>query len=64
MKYIYDLELNFKNKYYDFYEWEKKDKITHIKKIPSYKVTDEDIYNLKYNYIKINKDFKKLHKYF
>lgn len=57
MKYIYDLELNFKNKYYDFYEWEKKDKITHIKKIPSYKVTDEDIYNLKYNYIKINKDF-------
>ena len=57
MKYIYDLELNFKNRYYDFYEWEKKDKITHIKKIPSYKVTDEDIYNLKYNYIKINKDF-------
>ena len=57
MKYIYDLELNLKKKYYDFYEWEKNDNITHIKKIPSYKITDKDIYNLKYNYVKINKDF-------
>lgn len=58
MKYIYNLELNFKNKYYDFYEWDENDKITNIKKIPSYKIKNEDIYNLKYNYIKMNKIFK------
>ena len=42
MKYIYDIELNFNNKYYEFYEWEKKDNITHINKIPYYKITNRD----------------------
>lgn len=59
MKYIYDIKLNFNNEFYEFYEWEKKDKITHMNKIPSYKITNKDIYNLKYNTIKVNKDFFK-----
>lgn len=57
MKYIYDIELNFNNKYYEFYEWEKKDNITHINKIPYYKITNKDMYHLKYNRIKIEKHF-------
>ena len=52
MKYIYNLNLNFKKKFYDFYEWEKKDKIISINKILSYRITDKDIYNFKYNHIK------------
>ncbi|MBR2708413.1 MAG: hypothetical protein IKE90_03140 [Bacilli bacterium] len=59
MKYIYNLELNFKNKYYDFYEWEKNDNIIQFNKIPSYKVSNKDIYNLKNNSIKISKEFLK-----
>ena len=38
MTYIYDILLNFNNDFYEFYEWEKTDYITHIKKIPIYKV--------------------------
>ncbi len=32
MEYVYDIVLNFRDKYYDFYEWNKKDKIINIKK--------------------------------
>ena len=38
MTYIYDILLNFNSDFYEFYEWEKTDYITHIKKIPIYKV--------------------------
>ena len=34
MNYIYDVITNFNDTYYDFYEWNKKDKLTHFKKIP------------------------------
>ena len=34
MNYIYDILLNFKNKLYDFYDWNINDDITHIRKIP------------------------------
>ena len=33
MEYIYDIVLNFQDNYYDFYEWQKKDKIIPIKVI-------------------------------
>ena len=38
MTYIYDVLLNFNEDYFEFYEWEKSDKIYHIKKIPIFKV--------------------------
>lgn len=53
MNYIYDIVLNFQDNYYQFYEWNRSDKIKNISKIPVYKVNDEDLLNLKYNQIKI-----------
>ena len=49
MDYIYDIILNFQNKYYDFYEWKPKDKLINVKKILVYKTNNEDYLNLKYN---------------
>ena len=39
MSYIYDIILNFQKNYYEFYEWNDEDEITHIKKIPIFKTT-------------------------
>lgn len=47
MIYIYDILLNFsKNKIYDFYEWDKEDKIDHVKKIKLIKVNSKIIDDL------------------
>ena len=53
MNYIYNIHLNFKDKYYGFYEWNKKDPITHIHKIPIIKLSKNDLNNIKFNYIKM-----------
>lgn len=45
MNYIYDLILNFKEEYYDFYDWNSKDALTHIRKIPIFKVTTKTMYD-------------------
>ena len=50
MVYIYDVLLNFNKNFYEFYEWEKNDKIYHIKRIPLFKIdtsTLEDIFRKK-----------------
>ena len=71
MNYIYDIVLNFQDNYYNFFEWNRKDNVKNILKIPLYRVTDKDIINLKYNNIKIdnnllnkikkdNKNYKKI----
>jgi len=60
MIYIYDILLNLSNKIYNFYEWEKKDNIEHIKKIPLIKIdfkTIDDMYN---NKIKIQEKHLKM----
>lgn len=57
MNYIYDIVLNFQDHYYNFFEWNRKDKIKNIAKIPVYRVSDQDILNLKYNQIKIDSSF-------
>ena len=57
MNYIYDILLNFKDVYYDFYEWNKSDKLVHIKRMPIFKVTKSFLYDLKYKNIEIDKDF-------
>ncbi|MBR2840283.1 MAG: hypothetical protein IKF01_00255 [Bacilli bacterium] len=54
MNYIYDVILNFNRFFYDFYEWNDSDKIVHIRKIPSFKVSSDDLCSLKYNNIKID----------
>ena len=54
MKYIYDVDLNFNNDYYDFYEWNSNDKIINAKRIPIYRVSKEDYLSIKYNNVIIN----------
>ena len=57
MNYIFDIVLNFHNNYYNFFEWNRTDKIKNIYKISVYRVTDKDILNLKNNKIKVTNDF-------
>ena len=55
MEYIYDIVLNLQEEYYDFYEWQKKDRIINIKKIPIYKVSNIDYLTIKNNNVTIDK---------
>lgn len=60
MNYIYDITLNFnKNNLYEFYEWKEDDDAEFILKIPMFKVNYEDISNIKYGDIIVNKNFLK-----
>lgn len=53
MNYIYDIYLNFNETLYDFFEWDKKDKLLHIKVIPIFKITEEQIKKIIDNHIQI-----------
>lgn len=57
MNYIYDIVLNFRENYYQFFEWNRNDKIKNISKIVVYHIKDEDLINLTYNKIIIGTDF-------
>ena len=57
MNYIYDIILNFNPKIYEIYEWNKNDDLTHIRKIPFYKVKTNDLYNIINNKIKLDNEF-------
>lgn len=54
MHYVYDILVNFNEYYYDFYEWEKKDNIIHVKKIPIIKIDKKDFQIVSSNEIKID----------
>ena len=56
MDYIYDIVLNFQDRYYDFYEWYPTDRIINIKKIPIYKITTKDYLNIKRYLVIIDKN--------
>lgn len=54
MNYIYDIVVNFNTYAFDFYDWNIEDKITHIRKIPIYKVKTSILsqiieYDVKFN---------------
>ena len=57
MTYIYDILLDFNADFYEFYEWEKKDTIIHIKKIPIFKVDNMMLDDLLTKKIQINDPF-------
>ena len=57
MNYIYDIVLNFNRDYFEFFQWKKGDKIINVKKIPAFKVSSEDLKYLKYNIVKVSKEF-------
>lgn len=63
MNNIYDILLNFnKEKAYQFYEWNESDNIIHIKKIPVFKVTDNQMIIIIKNIIKIDMELlSKIH---
>ena len=56
MNYIFDIVLNFHKDYYNFFEWNRTDKIKNIYRISLYRVTDKDLLNLKYNNIKVTEN--------
>ena len=58
MIYVYDIVVNFTNKYYyDFYEWDNKDNIINVKKIPLFRVSTNTIYDFINYKIKIDQSF-------
>ncbi len=46
MNYIYDIYLNFNKELYDFFDWNRSDKLVHIKSIPVFKTTEENLTNI------------------
>ena len=57
MNFIYDIVLNFNKDYYDFFQWNKKDSIVNIKKIPLF-IVNNDIFNsMKYDSVSVKKSF-------
>lgn len=57
MNYIYDIFLNLNDTYYDFYEWNKRDNIIHIKKIPIIKIKTNILIDIIKNKVKLNQEF-------
>ena len=58
MLYIYDILLNWcRDKLYDFFEWEKTDKLEHVKKIPLIRVERGLINKLSTQTIKLDESF-------
>lgn len=57
MNYIYDIVLNFQKNYYQFFEWNRTDKIKNISKIIVYHVSDQELTNLTYNNITVDEPF-------
>ncbi len=60
MKYIYDIILNFNERFYEFYEWEDTDNIEYIKRIPVVKVKDSVLHELRDRKVCIDLEFIKL----
>lgn len=56
---VYDILVNFKKYPYEFYEWEKEDDISHIRKIKAYKVDDKTLYDIMNYQTKIEDDILK-----
>ena len=58
MNYIYDILVNFNSNPYDVFEWNKSDKITHIKKIPLIKLNSIDLNNFINKKVKLDNELK------
>lgn len=57
MNFIYDIVLNFNKNYYNFFEWNKKDNIINIKKIPLFMVNNDIFKSMKYDIVTTSKSF-------
>lgn len=56
MNYTYDILANFNETYYEFYEWNNKDELTHIKRLPIIKVEREFLNDIKNNDVIVEKE--------
>ena len=57
MNYVYDILLNFNERFYDFYDWNVRDLIDHMRKIPIFKVSKNVLEDFLNYDIKIEKEF-------
>lgn len=57
MKYIYDITLNLRSNLINFYEWSETDDINIYKKIPLFKVDDEQFKQIVNMSVKVSNDF-------
>lgn len=57
MNYIYDIVLNFNKDYFSFYEWNKKDNIVNVKKIPLFIVDNNTFNMMKYDKVLVDYNF-------
>lgn len=55
MNYIYDIYLNLNENLYDFFDWNKNDKLIRVKKIPIIKISEDKFHKLVSNKIIIDK---------
>lgn len=56
MNYTYDILANFNENYYEFYDWNNKDELTHIKKLPIIKVERNFLNDIKNNDVIVEKE--------
>lgn len=59
MNYIYDILLNFHEILYDFYDWNPNDNIINVRKIPLFKITSNQLKEIKENSIRFDSEFLK-----
>lgn len=57
MNFIYDIVLNFNKDYYNFFEWNKKDVVINIKKIPLFLVNNDTFKTMKYDNVTVSNKF-------
>lgn len=57
MNYIYDVLLNFNDKLYEFYDWNKSDDVKHVRRVPIFKISTKQLLDIKNNNIIIDKSF-------
>lgn len=59
MNFIYDILINFNDDLFDFYEWNTDDNVTHIRKIPLFRISTETLEKFKDFNVKLDFNFLK-----
>ncbi len=57
MCYVYDIVLNFNNNLYEFYEWQKDDNLSHIKRVNLIRVDNKTYNDIYDNIVSFDNDF-------
>lgn len=56
MIYAYDILVNLNEDLIDFYDWKSTDELTHIRRVPLFKVNDKTYFDLLYKRVRIDED--------